>query len=78
MTRTLALLALAMSTDAFAAALGVSRVTVQNWREGRNRPSPEMARKIEEVTHGGLPASLVRPDVFAGYTRDRATAAAGG
>lgn len=60
-----------VDVNAFAAACGVSRVTVQNWKEGRCLPSPQMARKIEEVTMGGMSAASIRPDVFEGYERKR-------
>lgn len=41
-----------MSQEAFARALDVSRLSVQNWESGRNRPTPAMLRKIRDRVPG--------------------------
>lgn len=58
----------------FAEAVGVDLSTVSRWRSGVRVPSPELAARIEEVTHGAVTAEDVRPDVFGGYVRRKASA----
>jgi DNA-binding transcriptional regulator YdaS (Cro superfamily) len=53
-----------VGVSAFAAQLGCSKQLVSHWRVGRQMPSPKMARRIEDVTHGAVRAADVRPDIF--------------
>ena len=47
-----------------AADLGVSKQLVSHWRTGRQRPSPRMARLLQEHSGGQVSAQDLRPDVF--------------
>ncbi len=46
-----------------AAWIGVTEMTIRNWRTRRLMP-PEMALRIEHVTRGAYPADLFRPDIL--------------
>lgn len=50
--------------------LGCSKQLVSHWATGRQKPSPKMACKLEELSEGVVIAAKVRPDIFGGYRRD--------
>lgn len=47
-----------ISTDKLAKVVGVSAVTVHNWRNGSALPGLIAALRIERVTGGGVPVSI--------------------
>lgn len=48
----------------FAEKVGVTQGMVGHWLHGRCRITPEMAKKIEDVTLGKVTRSELRPDIF--------------
>jgi len=54
----------ATEKDALAAALGCNRVYPAQIACGARRPSPMLARRIDEVSGGACTKERLRPDVF--------------
>lgn len=51
-----------MTQKEYAKIVGCSHITLNAILRGRRRPSPQLARKIEEVM--GVPKHTLRPDIF--------------
>lgn len=51
-----------MTQKEYAKLVGCSHITLNAVLRGRRRPSPQLARKIEEVM--GVPKHTLRPDIF--------------
>lgn len=52
-------------TDADAArAIGVSRNSINLWKNGKNRISAERAKQFEDITNGFVTRKEFRPDLF--------------
>jgi len=53
-----------VSKTEFASRLGVARQYIHKLRVGLQKPSPRLARMIEEITEGAVSKEELRPDVW--------------
>lgn len=51
-----------MTGESLAKALGVSSVTVSQWRHGQKSPTPERCAEIERITEGAVRRWHMRPN----------------
>lgn len=52
-----------ISCEAFANSIGLDRITVWRWENGKRKPSPSQVEKLSKVT--GIPVRELRPDLAA-------------
>lgn len=53
-----------ITEKAFGLSINVSQQTVHRYRSGTRKPSPVVARKIEDATEGLVRKETLRPDLW--------------
>jgi len=53
-----------LSATEFAEIVGAAQPTISRILNGKRRPSPKLASKIEKKTRGEVPRHVLRPDLW--------------
>jgi DNA-binding transcriptional regulator YdaS (Cro superfamily) len=53
-----------LTASAFAEMIGTSQPTVTRLLNGKRKPSPALALRIEKKTRGAVPRHSLRPDIY--------------